>query len=102
MGTATDRSIREELQRVDSHLHHDLVKEARRLMYEEGYAVNGDKVNDVLKHVSGVPTTVSLLNYNQRFTTCCVDKQLEHVFEAARCVRIGRVPHASTGHPSRV
>ena len=100
MGTATDRSLREKLQRVDGPLHHDLVKEARHLMYEEGYAVNGDKVNDVLKHVSGVPTTVSLLNYSQMINTRYIDKQLEHILKAARCVRIGRIPHVSPRYSS--
>ena len=100
MGTATDRSLREKLQRVDGPLHHDLVKEARHLMYEESYAINGDKVNDVLKHISGVPTTVSLLNYSQMINTCDIDKQLEHILEAARCVRIGRIPHASPRYSS--
>lgn len=64
MGTEDDRKLREDLARVDGKLWQDLVKEARRLMYQEGYAINGDKVNDVLKNISGVPTLVS--------GNCCV------------------------------
>lgn len=59
LGTQGDHNLREELARVDGKLWQDTVKEARRLMYQEGYAINGDKVNDILKSISGVPTIVS-------------------------------------------
>lgn len=62
IGTSADRSLREELARHDNASWRTLVTEAHKLMYDDGYAVNGDKVNDVLKTISGVPTKVCHLS----------------------------------------
>lgn len=58
LGTHTDRELREEKARKDDELWRRLVEDARKLMYKDGYAVNGDTVNNILKDISGVPTKV--------------------------------------------
>jgi hypothetical protein len=58
LGTSADKKLREQLERKDNETWHSLVAEARRLMYDDGYAINGDKVDSILKDISAVPTKV--------------------------------------------
>ena len=58
LGTTKDRQARLEKQRADSHEHQTRVKDARRKLYEEGYAVDGENVDGLLKDESLVPTEV--------------------------------------------
>ena len=45
LGTTEDRKMRIEKQRADSDEHQTLVKDARKKLYDEGYAVDGDHVD---------------------------------------------------------
>jgi len=58
LGTAEDRQKRVERSRVDSDEHQTLVKDARKKLYDEGYAVDGENVDGLLKGESLVPTEV--------------------------------------------
>ena len=60
LGTTEDRQARLEKQRVDSDEHQALVKEARKKLYDEGYAVDGEYVDGLLKDESLVPTEVRM------------------------------------------
>ena len=56
VGTASDQRIREETKRkVDDELK-TKVAEARKLIYEQGYAINSEKFENLLKATSLVPT----------------------------------------------
>jgi len=58
LGTTEDRQTRLEKPRVDSAEYRTLVKDARKKLYDEGYAVDGDRVDGLLKGESLVPTEV--------------------------------------------
>jgi hypothetical protein len=60
LGTTKDRQTRLEKQRVDSAKRQTLVKDARKKLYDEGYAVDGENVDGLLKDESLVPTEVRL------------------------------------------
>ncbi len=59
IGTEEDRSLRNTHARKDDRFLNQLVEEARHLIYDEGYAVNLEKVQSLLKDISTVPTVVS-------------------------------------------
>lgn len=59
IGTKDDAQRRNDLRRVDDQSRRQRVQDARRLIYEDGYAVNSVKVNDLLKDLSLTPTEVS-------------------------------------------
>ena len=58
LGTAEDQQTRLEKQRVDSTEYWTLVKDAQKKLYDEGYAVDGEHVDGLLKDESLVPTEV--------------------------------------------
>jgi hypothetical protein len=58
LGATEDRNNRVEKQRADSDEHQSRVKEARKKLYDDGYAVDGEKVDGLLKDESLVPTEV--------------------------------------------
>ena len=58
LGTTEDRQMRVEKQRTDSDEHLKLVEDAWKKLYVEGYAVDGEKIDDLLKDESLVPTEV--------------------------------------------
>ena len=58
MGRDDDRKRREESRRCDDAERRKKVDEAREWIYDKGYVVNGDKVEDLLKDQSMVPTKV--------------------------------------------
>ena len=58
IGTTEDRGIRLEKQRVDSEERRACVDNARKKLYDEGYAVDGETVDGFLKNESLVPTEV--------------------------------------------
>jgi hypothetical protein len=58
LGTPADKNLREHLELKDDKTWRQSVAEARRLMYDGGYAINGDKVDSILKDISAVPTKV--------------------------------------------
>jgi len=60
LGTVEDRKICVEKQQVDSDEHQTCVKDARKKLYDEGYAVNGEHVDGFLKNESLVPTEVRM------------------------------------------
>lgn len=60
VGTRADQQLREEKGHRDDEIWRGLGKNARKLMYKDGYAINGDTVNNILKDISGVPTKVKL------------------------------------------
>ena len=60
LGTPFDRQLRDSLAHKDENLRHQLVTEARRLIYEEGYAINGEKVDRILRSLLAVPIVVRL------------------------------------------
>ena len=60
LGTKEDRQTRLEKPRVDSAEHQALVRDARKKLYDEGYAVDGEHVDGLLKDESLVPTEVRI------------------------------------------
>ena len=58
LGTMEDRRAHVEKQQVNSDEHQGCVKDARKKLYDEGYAVDGDHVDGLLKDESLVPTEV--------------------------------------------
>jgi len=58
LGTTEDRQSRLEKPRVDSAEYRTLVKDAQKKLYNEGYAVDGERVDELLKGKSLVPTEV--------------------------------------------
>lgn len=60
VGTEDDRRVRIESARKDDGVRNSLVDEARRLIYGQGYSVTSDKVEDLLKAISAVPTVVRM------------------------------------------
>lgn len=60
LGTTEDRKTRLEKPRVDSAEYQKVVKEARKKLYDEGYAVDGERVDELLKGESLVPTEVGM------------------------------------------
>lgn len=60
VGTEEDRRVRIESARKDDGVRNSLVDEARRLIYGQGYSVTSDKVEDLLKAISAVPTVVRM------------------------------------------
>lgn len=63
LGTTEDRQARIEKLRVDSDERQTLVRDARKKLYDEGYAVDGERVDGLLKDESLVPTEVRTRNY---------------------------------------
>ena len=62
LGTEDDRCTREELRRVDTTERQGRIEQARKNLYESGYALSGDHVDGYLKEGSMVPTKVG--DYN--------------------------------------
>ena len=60
LGTTEDRQMRAKKQRTDSNEHQKLVEAAWKKLYVEGYAVDGEKVDELLKDESLVPTEVTV------------------------------------------
>lgn len=58
IGREDDRCTREELRRVDTTERQARVEQARKNLYESGYALGGDHVDGFLKEGSLVPTKV--------------------------------------------
>ena len=62
LGTLSDRNLRTSQQRVDGPTSKKKVQEARKLIYgKKNYAVDADKVEDLLKPTSLVPAKVRSL-----------------------------------------
>ena len=62
IGTDVDRCRREESQRTDSIERQDRIKQARKNLYENGYALSAECVDGMLKDGSLVPTKVGTLH----------------------------------------
>ena len=58
LGREDDRKCREELRHQDNDERRKKVDDARKSLYDEGYAIAGDHVNGLLKDKSLVPTKV--------------------------------------------
>ena len=58
LGREDDRHTREELRRADTTERQAQVEQARTDLYENGYALTGDRVDGFLKEASLVPTKV--------------------------------------------
>jgi hypothetical protein len=58
MGEPEDMETRVASMREDTAARRGKVAEARKLIYESGYVVNSDKVEELLKEESWVPTEV--------------------------------------------
>ncbi|KAJ7579392.1 hypothetical protein C8J56DRAFT_1169724 [Mycena floridula] len=56
VGTTHDKKIREQEIRLDDEDRVKKIQAARKLIYEDGYAITSDKVEDILKEDSWVPT----------------------------------------------
>ena len=59
LGTEEDGQKRDELQRKYNRALADKIDSARQLIYKDGYVVNSDRVEAVLKSESWVPSKVS-------------------------------------------
>lgn len=62
IGTNVDRRKRDELRRTDSIERQDRIKQARKNLYENGYALTAECVDGMLKDGSLVPTKVGRLH----------------------------------------
>ena len=60
MGREDDRKRREDLRRRDDAERRKKVDEARKNLYDKGYAISGDYVDGLLKGESMVPTLVRI------------------------------------------
>jgi hypothetical protein len=60
LGTESDRKIREDRARCDDGPRREKVLAARARIYNDGYAVGGDKADEDIKDTSLVPTIVML------------------------------------------
>ena len=60
VGTEADYLLRAELERSRDKEYAKQVSNARKLIYEDGYVVNSEKVDELLKGASWVPTEVLL------------------------------------------
>jgi hypothetical protein len=69
MGTNEDYKKREDLRRVDSTDNQNRVQKARKLIFEQGYAIKSKQVENILKYDSSVPTRVCTLHPGSRFLT---------------------------------
>ena len=58
IGREDDRKRREESCRRDNAERRNKVDNARRILYDEGYAITGDHVDGLLKDESLIPTKV--------------------------------------------
>jgi hypothetical protein len=58
IGRDDDRKRRDKTRRQDNAERQNNVNDARRILYEEGYAITGDRVDGLLKEGSWVPTMV--------------------------------------------
>jgi hypothetical protein len=58
MGREDDRKLREESRRVDNAERREGIDEARKNLYQGGYAITGKHVDGLLKGESQVPTRV--------------------------------------------
>lgn len=61
LGREDDRERRERSLRLDNADRRKNVSDARKSLYDEGYAISGDRVGGVLKEESRVPTEVLML-----------------------------------------
>ena len=66
LGQDDDRRRREESLRLDDVNRRKSVHDARRSLYQEGYAISGDHVDGLLKEESRVPTEVFVSFYHTR------------------------------------
>jgi hypothetical protein len=82
MGTDDDYQKREDLRRTDSKNDQNRIEKARQLIFERGYAIKSDKVENILKSDSSVPTRVGysysfplifLQSYQNAFSTSLLD-----------------------------
>lgn len=60
LGTTEDRKICLEKPRVDSAEYQKVIKDAQKKLYDEGYAVDSERVDELLKGESLVPTEVGM------------------------------------------
>jgi len=89
LGTLEDRQARVTKPRVDSSERQTLVGDARKKLYDEGYAVDGENVDGLLKGESLVPTEVwTGVMPHSIFLTCMV--YLECFFVGPGQVWLGR------------
>lgn len=58
LGTPVDNKIRSERVRRDDDARQQAVEAARKLIYEDGYVVNSERVEELLKETSLIPTVV--------------------------------------------
>jgi len=75
IGREDDQKRREESQRHDDAERRKKVDDARKSLYDEGYAITGDHVDDLLKDKSMVPTkvfapTLTLFTVKSLSTVC--------------------------------
>ena len=61
MGTEADTQLRDDLKRRDINELREKVDTAHKIIYKDGYAVNSDRVERLLKPESLVPTKVRAL-----------------------------------------
>jgi hypothetical protein len=59
MGTTLDMRNRRANIRVDDHVRQTTVKNARRLVFEQGIPLSSERLKHVLGKFSGIPTHVS-------------------------------------------
>jgi hypothetical protein len=69
MGMKIDLENRQATQRVDDERRHRKVEKARRLIFQHGVGINGQRIKKILQDESLVPTRVSNLCINLRFVS---------------------------------
>lgn len=80
LGTRADQKIRVTHQRVDDEVRQSKVQQARDLVYTEGYVVTSQRVEEILKDESLVPTKVSPFCASEccSIIDCIVSRILSH------------------------
>ena len=58
MGTHLDMRSRRVNIRVDDHIRQTTIEQARRLVFEQGIPLSSDRLKDVLRKFSSVPTRI--------------------------------------------
>jgi len=63
MGTAQDMKLRIKRCRIDNQKRRTFIRTARRLVFEKGATIDGDRVQNLLDDGSYVPINVRLICY---------------------------------------
>lgn len=84
LGTTQDDDIRVTRARLDDADRRERVEEARRLIYERGYVVNSQLVDDLLQAISEIPTLVGIPTCIEHATADVSSERVLGTYPSAR------------------